>query len=185
MPSLEPSKTMYAIDVKIDRKDFRTFAVFDVFYRLKRWIQLATFAGILAVFATVCFILHSKDNAVLLGAMLMLIGFGLPIAYVKQFFTSVKAQAKLLGLMEIRHVYTIELSPEQLTVRTTENGAEEKYALDEIFSVYRRANFIYMYVSKTKAYIIPTRQQSGTDSDGIWQLISSALTSDKVHDMKK
>ena len=74
-------KTM-KIDVMMDEKTFKDFALFDNFSYRKIWKRPLLFAGIFIVFALLCFAMRGmREQADLLGTVLLIIGLGLPMAY--------------------------------------------------------------------------------------------------------
>lgn len=172
--------SQYMIEVRMDAKTFREFAVFDVFIRLRRWIPLAVFAAILSFSALMCFILHSRaQSAVLLGVVLLVIGLGLPAIYVVQFFVSVKKQTKILKLDKTPHVYTLSLTSASLVVEI--NNKHDYYALDELYGVYYGKNAVYVYVKNTKAFILPANC-IGFQEKSLKEFLSSRLSAGKLHD---
>ena len=67
------------LDARITPEVFREFAFFDTFRRQKRWKGPALFALIMGGFAGVCFALRgSREQAALIGAVLLVVGLGLP-----------------------------------------------------------------------------------------------------------
>jgi hypothetical protein len=173
----------HTVEVQIAAKDFKDFAVFDVFIRLRRWVPMALFTGILTLSAVVCFILHSRaENAVLLGTVLMVIGVGLPIAYIRQFYKSVAGQAKRMGLETPKRVYSLELAPfpENIIV-TRANGQQETFAWGNMTGAYRRENAIYLYAESTKAYLLP-RSCLAEGIDAEWDFLNKYLPKSKCFD---
>lgn len=168
-----------SVNVELNAGDFRAFALFDVFIRLRRWRPLAVFAGILTASAAACFFMHERENAILLGVALLLIGLGLPAVYVRQFFVSVGKQAKKLEIKQGRHVYLLGMDSSGLTVRMAGSDKDETYPWDSLYAAYRRKNAVYLYVQSTKAFIIPLRIVP--DPDGLWRLLSSVMPPDKIH----
>ena len=62
------------IPVKMDRKQLRSFAMFDAFSLKKRWKKPVLFSIILTAFSIVCFLLTSFEQNRLLGTVLLVIG---------------------------------------------------------------------------------------------------------------
>lgn len=167
------------LKVHIAPESFRAFAVFDVFTRLRRWVPMATFTGIMTVFAVLCFLLRAKaEQATLLGVVLLVVGLGLPAIYIKQFYTSVKGQIKKLGITGPTYVYALSLTPEALLVETA-RGAKESFPWTDMHGAYRNEKATYLYVSSTKAYIMP--DDCVENPQALWQFLSEQLPAEKLH----
>jgi hypothetical protein len=167
------------IAVSISEKDFRSFAAFDVFIRLRRWIPFAGFAGILTASALFCFLVPTQGNGALLGTVLLIVGLVLPAVFLRRFFAAVGVQAKKLKFGDGRLVYTLDLSPEAFTVRPAGSGAERTYDWADMFGVWRGRTATYLYVTKTEVFLLPDR--FAPNRDAIWRLLSAALPPDKLH----
>lgn len=82
------------VPVRIDRKIFQDFSVFDTLVRQRRWQRPLVFALILLFFAVLCFAqVGKREGAILLGSVLTVVGLGLPAVYFGMFFYSVRQQA--------------------------------------------------------------------------------------------
>lgn len=148
---------------------FREFALFDTMYRQKRYRRPLLFAAILAVFACICFTQQSRnDQAILLGAVLLAVGLGLPAAYILFFLYSVHKKSKQLDLKNAPVAYTVSLSPERVAVTAGEQRAE--YSWKDILYVYRIRHSTCLYVSPNRAYLLPAADQR--EEDKRWALIS-------------
>ena len=72
------------LEARVTPEVFREFAFFDTFRRQKRWRGPALFALMMGGFAAVCFALReSREQAVLIGTVLLVVGLGLPAAYIE------------------------------------------------------------------------------------------------------
>lgn len=176
---------VFTTDVLMSEDDFKAFAVFDIFYRLRRWVQIAVFAGILLVCAVICFIMYNRaQHAVMLGVVLSVIALGLPAVYIRSFFNSLKMQAKRLKLNPPRHVYKITLTSEADGICADGLGEENtRYKWGEAHGAYRRSGYTYLYVLKTKAFILPDRDVP-EGGDALWQFLGEMLPQEKTHDCR-
>jgi len=158
------------IEVKMDRKLLRSFAMFDAFHLKKRWKKPVLFSTILTAFSIVCFLLTSFEQNRLLGTVLLVIGLGLPLAYVLMFLIQIGDEAKKLKLKTPRKVYTLELSDEKITV-TNNLMNEPPVCLEwqKLPVAFRRKNAIYLYVTRARAFILPSGQASASD-DELWAM---------------
>lgn len=169
------------VSVKIDAKLFRDFAVFDAFRIKKRWKSPALFAGILLAFSALCFSRYqSAEQAVFMGFVLLAMGLGLPTAYFANFMVSVNSEIRKLGLTEPQHVYTVTLSDAPDGVgAVAKNGGEAKYKWDNVYGAYRWKNCTYLYVQRTRAFLLPDRD-IGEQEDALWELFRMYAVKCKV-----
>ena len=171
-----------SVQAKITPEVFREFALFDTMYRQKRYRGPLLFAVILTVFACICFSQQGRrEQAVLLGGVLLTVGFGLPLAYILIFLSSVSTKAKQLKLSSSPVAYTVSLSPETVVVTDGEQRAE--YAWKDIVCAYRIKRSVCLYVGDNRAYLLPIAgQQEETER---WSLISSQLSPESRKDLRK
>lgn len=170
------------IQSRITPEVFREFALFDTMYRQKRCRRPLLFAAILTVFACICFTQQGRNNqAILLGAVLLAVGLGLPTAYILFFLYSVHKKSKQLSLKDAPAAYTVKLSPKSVVVTAGEQRAE--YAWKDILYVYRIRHSTCLYVSVNRAYLLPISSQR--EEDARWALISEQVPSEKRKDMRK
>lgn len=174
------------VNTMLDDKIFRRFAVFDNMYRQRRWVSPVIFASIMTVFACVCFFVPGPGTQpVMLGCVLLVIGFGLPAMNMRSFFASVKKQIKAHKLEKPQHVYSLKLSSEPDGVRVTNPGGESaQYEWGKLWGAYRVDGCIYLYVVNSKAFLLPDGQaEEGTEA--LWSLLTDMLPKEKLHDRRK
>lgn len=179
----DKNQAKQTVQVEVTEKIFKDFALFDVFTRLHRWKPLALFASILGVSAIICFAMQTAENSgVLLGVVLLLVGLGLPLVYIQQFFMSLKIQSNKMGLGKPQHVYTITVDPDSamMTVQPR-TGEAESYVLNELYGAWRLKDAIYLYVSGTKAYILPNACIPN-GAEKLWMLLKEHMQAEKLHD---
>ena len=158
------------VAVNMDRKQLRSFALFDAFTLKKRWKKPVLFATILTVFSIVCFMLTSFEQNRLLGTVLLAIGLGLPIVYVLMFLIQIGDEVKKLQLKKPRKVYTLVFSNEKITV-TNNLVKEDPITLEwqKLPVAFRRKNAIYLYVTRARAFVLPAGQADASD-DELWAM---------------
>lgn len=145
------------IEVKVDAGIFLKFALFDTFVRQKRWRLPAAFLIIMSGFGIVCFAMQGvREQAWLLGTVLLLLGWGLPAFYVLHFLYSVKQQIKRMGLTQPQSVYTLKLSDDGVMVSNKKDKINFRW--DKLYAVYDRKDCVYIYAAPNKAYILPYKQ---------------------------
>lgn len=170
------------IQSRITPEVFREFALFDTMYRQKRYRRPVLFAAILAVFACICFTQQGRnDQAILLGAVLLAVGLGLPAAYILFFLYSVHKKSKQLNLKNAPAAYTVKLSPELVVVTAGKQRAE--YEWKDILYVYRIRHSTCLYVSANRAYLLPASKQR--EEDKRWAFISEHTPAEKRIDLRK
>lgn len=163
----QPTLTMAC---HIDTKTFVRFAAFDSLIRKKGWRNPLFFALILSAFAAVCFAgRETHAQALLLGGVLLGVGLILPLVWFGMFFASVRRQAKRLGLSRDRAQYTVALSPEKIHVEKGKEAAD--FAWAEVHMACRARGCLYLYVSPTRAFLLP----ECADTERAWALIAEKL----------
>ena len=169
------------VNVIIDDKIFRKFALFDNLHRKRIWFLPVIFASIMSAFALVCFVMRGHaEQAVMIGSLLLIIGLGLPAAYMRLFFKSIKIQIKTAGLESPRHVYSLRFSPEGFQV--INGGKPDQYKWSGVFGAYRVPGCTYLYVEKNKAFLLPDGQaEEGAD---VWGLLTDKLSAEKLRDCR-
>lgn len=171
------------IQSRITPEVFREFAVFDTLYRQKRFLRPLVFTAIMAGFAAVCFSQQGeRSQAALLGGVLLAVGLGLPLVYFLMFFYSVYKQAKQLKGKKAPLAYTVELSPERVTVTAGEQRQE--YRWEDILYVYRIRHSCCLYISANRAYLLPA-DDDGREEEKRWGLISDHIPAEKRRDLRK
>jgi len=151
------------INSNIDARLFREFAMFDTFMVKQRWKSPALFALIMLVSALLCFSLRQKaGQAVLIGIVLLAVGFGLPIIYVVNFLASISTQARKLGLKAPQPFYTITLTDADDGILVAAKGGDKaRYEWGRVYGAFFRANCVYLYVQNNRAYLLPNGDVGG------------------------
>ena len=166
------------IEVRLNQKDFMKFGWFDAFRHKKLWRRPALFAAILGAAAAVCFVLHHRNGAVLLGCVLLVVALGLPAAWFLSFYLSLRGQAQAAGLSGGKYAYTLELRDDDRGI-VVDNGTEHTaYPWEQVFRVYRNETASYLYVSAQRAFLIP-HDCVGGGADGLWKLIKRRVPEDR------
>ena len=171
-------KAAITVDVLVDARIFRQFALFDA-RRVKRvWRSPLLFALIMSAFALVCFLMRERAaQAVLLGCVLLGVGLILPIVYYGFFLYSIKKQIEKMKLSTPRAVYTLLFSrAEGVMAYAKPGGKPERFAWDKLFSVYRVSGCTYIYVSPRKAFLLP----DGPETESCWALFREMLPPGKL-----
>lgn len=170
------------IQSRIGPEVFREFAVFDTLYRQKRYLRPLLFAAIMGAFAAVCFSQRGqREQAALLGGVLLAVGLGLPLVYFLTFFYSVYKQAKQLKGKKAPLAYTVELSQEQLAVLIGEQRAE--YRWEDILVIYRIRHSTCLYVAANRAYLLSAAD--GREEEKRWAFLCEHIPNKKRRDLRK
>lgn len=157
---------------RVDEDAFIRFGLFDALRLQKRWRPPAIFAAVFCVFAAVCLV-SGREGGTLLGGVLLLVGLGLPAAYIVNFYVSLKQQARRLKLDGKRIVYTLRFQPEGVAVNS---GKEEtQFSWEQIHHAYRAAGCTYLYAAPRKAFLLP----HGEQGEAVWQYIEASLPEEK------
>lgn len=172
------------VRVTMDAKIFRDFALFDTLRHQRRWRSPALFAAVLLVSSCVCFAMRGRaEGAALLGGVLLAVGLGLPGAYFLNFYLSIRAQVKKMGLDRPRTAYALVLSRDGgLSVSTEAERAE--YPWEALHAAYRTGDCSYLYVNPRRAFLLPDRQIEG-GPESLWTLLNGVLPAEKRIDCRR
>lgn len=171
----------FRVRSKITPETFREFAVFDTFRRQKRYKGPLLFALIMTGFAVICFTqVGRREQAGMLGGLLLTVGIWLPAVYILNFLYSVNKKAKQLERVGNKAAYTVELSGEGVTV--TAGGERTDYDWDGIECVYRLKRCVCLYVTANRAYILPAGDKG---DDDIWVLVCRSASENKRKNLRK
>lgn len=174
---MKESLKSVTVPCRIDRKTFKHFAVYESFVRKKGWRNPALFALIMSAFAAVCFLARrTHAQAVLLGSVLLGVGLILPIVWFGMFFSSVSRQATRSGLSPGKAQYYVTLSEEKIHVSKGKEAAD--FSWQDTYLVRRVKGCVYLYVSPTRAFLLP----ESAESEDAWAIITSMLDPAKIQD---
>lgn len=163
----------------IDRKVFTDFALFDTFVMKKRWKNPVLFASIMIFFSVICFAAgKTREQADLLGTVLLSVGLVLPAVWFLLFMISVQNQVKVNRLSLSKAQYFVMLNEENVRVAKGEERVEHSW--DEIHHVYIMKGCIYLYISQARAYLMPQCD----DTEAAITLISSKVPAEKITDRR-
>ena len=166
------------VTVKLDEKTFKRFARFDMFSRRKKWIRPAVFSLILIVFAFIA-LLTRKEQSGVIAAVLLVIGIGLPLVYIGTFLSQVNLQAARANLKPDQPVYTVTMRDEGVRIVNDRKAEEpQEVSWDSIHRAYRKNGCIYLYVTPSKAFLLPSKQADAPDHE-VWDFIRKRLGEDK------
>ena len=161
----------------IDRKTFFRFAVYDSLIRKKGWRNPALFALIMSAFALICFLGRGKhEQALLLGGVLLGVGLILPLVWFGMFFASISRQAKRSGLSADKAQYVVTLTPEKIHVEKEKEKAD--FAWEDVYLACRTKGCIYLYVSPTRAFLLP----DCADTEQAWGMIRDRVDGAKIRE---
>ncbi len=161
------------IECYLDENTFREFTTFDIMKRRKGWKAPVKFAVLLTVPALIAYAKHSVRGAVLLGTVLLAVGWGMPLIYFLNFHLSVRKAAKDQKLNPPRLVYTVTLTERKDGIHV-ENGKEKAdFLWKNVHRAYRAKNCIYLFITEQRAFLLPVKD------DEAWHLILGKLGSDR------
>lgn len=168
------------VHVRIHSGLFRRFALFDTFIRQRRYRAPALFMIIFLAFSLVAFA-TGKAQSAMLGALLLIIGLALPLAYLMSFLLQVHDQCRRLGLKSPRPAYTLNLTETEFRViNDMKSEAELRLAYDALHGVYRVKDAYYLYVTPARAFILPHAQNSLSPAQ-MWDFLHERLPQGKLH----
>lgn len=168
------------IHVKMDRRTFRRFALFDTFRLKKRWRKPALFSLILLGFSVLAF-LAGKSQSAFIGSVLMTVGLGLPAIYFSMYLSQLKTQAKNLRLDRPRPVYTLRLSEKGIDIQSDMKAGETaELAWQNVHAVWRVRGCIYLYATPARAFLLPDGQADAPPQE-LWAFLAAHLAKERLH----
>ena len=176
---MSESKNSVTVPARLDEKDFLRFGLFDTFRMKRGWKRPLSFACIMTAFAVVCFSFRSnREQASLLGWILLGIGLVLPLVWFLLYLSSVRREAKKLGLSKEKSQYETQLKEAGVTVTRGEEHAEFRWK--DIHSAWRLRSCIYLYVRPDRAYLLPEDE----NADAAWETICRKLPEGRRKDLR-
>ncbi|MDE7035349.1 MAG: YcxB family protein [Eubacteriales bacterium] len=171
----------YKIDVIMDGAVFRDFLLFDSFKYRKLWKRPLFFAVMFVIFSLLCFAMQGiREQAALLGTVLLVIGLGLPLIYFMMFFRTVADQVKRLKLDKPRLFYTILLTDaEDGIIMSARNAEDRRFRWADAERAYRSGDVVYLYVSQGSAVVLPFKDVKG-GGDALWKYLGERLGEGKL-----
>lgn len=95
---------------------------------------------------------------------------GVPGLYYLFYRRSLRNQIKANHLETPREAYTLVIDEKGVNVA---NGTEQAtYLWDNIFRVYRTSKYVYIYIIKNKAFILPLKDLKGGTPDALWKFVT-------------
>ncbi|MCR4818423.1 MAG: YcxB family protein [Fretibacterium sp.] len=150
------------LQVELDGRTFRRFALFDVFKREGRWRRPALFTCFMLALSCVCLM----GGSVLLASVFCIIGLGLPGVWIGTFLVQVTSQARRLDATHA--AYTVTLKEDGILGP----GLENPLPWDQVHAVYCVKDCVYLYVTPLRAILIP----SGADGfDEVGQFLAQKM----------
>ena len=166
------------IPVRLDEKTFKRFARFDMLSLRKQWVRPVVFSLILLAFAAAA-LLIGKEQSGMIAAVLLIVGFGLPLIYFGSFFSQVNVQAVQSKLGTGKRVYTVTLTEEGLTVQNDQKMEETlRLAWKDTQKAFKNRGCVYLYVTPVKAFLLPDGQ-ANTPDDEVWAFLVRHMGAEK------
>lgn len=173
------TKEIITVHVQLDAEAFRRFAVFDNLLLRRRWGRPVVFCILMTIFAAVCFWLRREQSA-LIGSVLLLVGFGMPLVYFGTFFHQIQTQVKKLRLKTPQAFYTLRLGPEGVRItndRKTE--AAQELPWEKVYAAYRVRGSVYLYATPARAFLLPDGQADASPEE-LWQLLTRHMEAKRL-----
>lgn len=158
----------------IDQQIFRDFSYFHNLTLGGRMTGFYVGSGLLAIFGAVNLFTGSPLLFFLCAACAVFI----PLLYYLFYQRSLRNQIRANHLEVPRTAYTLTLDEIGVTASTEKERMTYPWA--NIFRVYRTNSYIYVYIIKNRAFIIPLKDVKGATPDALWDLICSHTDRTKV-----
>ncbi len=170
----EKTGRLITVTVRLDKRTFRRFAVFDALRVRRMGRRPLVFALLMLAFAAAALLLRREQSG-MIAAVLLVVGVGLPLVWAGSFLSQINLQAEKNKLTPPRLVYTVTLSEEGVCVQNVQREEETlRLGWSEVWRAWRRRDCIYLYVTERRAFLLPSGQADAPD-DEVWALCSSHL----------
>lgn len=175
----------FKMDVWLDEKSYRSFALFDRLIRTGNWKRPLAFFSIFVLLAMVSFIAAAlgKQGALLLGSVLLMIGIVIPATHYYRFISGLSQWVSRLGLKgkNKRYAYTLAFmeNPRALTVYDA-NKKSLVFPWKDFHGVWCRKEAVYLYVEAGKAYILPSSVEDGIKNAALVRLLH-VVPKERIH----
>lgn len=170
---------MIQVHTQIDRKVFTDFSNFNAFRLHYRGLGLAGFPVLMIALA----ILNYATGSKLFFWLFSLTGILLPLFYLLFYRVSLSKQIIANHLEQPRHAYSVQLDKTGVTVQ---NDAEHVvYRWDQVYRVYLREHYVYLYITKARAFLLPyTDIAEGADAQALISSIRQNLEPIRLFDQR-
>ena len=161
------------IHVRLNAQAFRRYCAFDTFRRQRRW-YMQVFVAMLLITASLALLLGAKAHPGP-AAVLMGLGFAVPMVVFGLYFIQIEAQVAAQNLKASPAVYSLKFQEKGITV-TNDQKKEPPMELEwsRIWGAFRRPDSIYLYVNPQRAFILPDGQAS-VSPEVLWNFLRQQL----------
>lgn len=147
-------KNEFSLETELDGKAFETHAIFTDFVLKKKWRRPVIWLGCLLTLSVICFILHEREGAVLLGGLFATLGILFPASYFLAYFIGLKRQSDKIDRDVKKIHYITTVNNEGFT------SGFGKISWETVDKIYFYQDYIYVYLEKQTSFLLP-----GTDKE--------------------
>ena len=165
----------------VDAQVYTAFSTFNNFTLYRRALTLKLFPLLMAGLG----IANLLGGYALLGIACILLGILLPLAYIGFHRRALANQIAHFNLDTPRLSYKVSLDQTGVSL---ENGKEKaRYPYEMFHCSYRVNGCIYLYLTKTKCFILPAKDfQDGVTEEELWVFLQEKLGEQRtIHYNKK
>jgi hypothetical protein len=162
------------VESKIDKKIYLDFFRFNCFYMNKHARNSFLFPLLLLLFA----IFNWFVGSAYLGWILFVLALITPIWILITYRSQAEKQIRQFDLNSPKVFYTISFSSNGIYIRNKKEKAD--YNWDTVYSIYRTSCYMYLYLTKTKAFIIPFEGILSSTPELLWQLFTDNVEATKL-----
>lgn len=151
----------------IDRNTFSDFSFFNCFRIHNRFISFLAFP----VLMLICGYVNLVTGSPFLFWLFTAIGLIFPVGYLFFYRVSLKNQIQRNQLSTPRLAYTVHITADAIHVRSPTE--ETSFHWDQIYRVYSYKSYIYLYITKARAFILPYKDIEDGTAEDLWNCITS------------
>ncbi len=157
----------FTIKSMIDAEAFTDFSYFHNFILGNRRGGFIFSTSILVILAFI----NLFSDCMALFLICIGLAVGIPSSYYLFYKQSLRNQIKANHLETPKEAYTLIIDDKGITA--TNDTEHAVYLWNDIFRIYRTSKYIYIYIIKNKAFILPLKNLEGITPDSLWKFITN------------
>ena len=160
----------FAIATKLDERTYAAFARFNTFRAFNHFIGYIIFPAAMLLFA----IINLREGSIPFFCICLLLALFSTLYHTVFYSAILRRQLRRLNLSAEKTVYTVCFTEENFHI---ENDTEQAdYTWSNIHTVYKTKDVIYLYMLKTKCFILPAKDiLDGKTIDELWAFLQTKL----------
>ena len=176
-------KQKITIHVRLDPARFRRFCRFDNFRRQHRWF-VPVMTGMIMITISMALLFFGKARSETLPGILMGLGIAFPLFCFGIYNIQIESQIAKQNLRSVPEIYTLVLDQDGISAAGSQ-GDRTRVELTwaQMWAAFRYKGDIYLYISASRAFILPSGQADVPD-EKLWELLLGSMDSSKCFNVR-